>query len=75
VYSQCEFYDLDYDKEVIWQDGEPEIRNRSEPVPCRYGWEYDTEQVASSIVIDVNISLSFKDLISKDLIKSKLNQN
>ena len=55
TYSQCTRYDINWtDPAIIAMD--LLLPNSSWPVvPCDHGWEYDTSEVVSSIVVDVRI--------------------
>lgn len=57
TYSQCTRYDIDWttttteNNSVVWT-----YSNMSwSIVPCDYGWEYETSEVTSSIVIDFDL--------------------
>ncbi|XP_076241580.1 carcinine transporter isoform X1 [Calliopsis andreniformis] len=57
TYSQCTRYDIDWTKENISVVTTASIMpNTSWPViPCDHGWEYETSEITSSIVIDFNL--------------------
>lgn len=58
TYSQCTRYDIDWTKTTIENYSvvttyPPESNVSWSIVPCDHGWEYDTSEVTSSVVIDV----------------------
>ncbi|CAD1479309.1 unnamed protein product, partial [Heterotrigona itama] len=57
TYSQCTRYDIDWTAEnVSVVTTASYVPNTSWPiVPCDYGWEYETTEVKSSIVIDFDL--------------------
>ncbi|XP_076679442.1 carcinine transporter [Andrena cerasifolii] len=57
TYSQCTRYDIDWTAENISVvTTSPTIPNTSWPVvPCDHGWEYETSEITSSIVIDFDL--------------------
>ena len=58
TYSQCLKYDVNY-THIILENGVVSnlTQNESTVTYCTDGWEYDVEQVSSSIVIDVGLNL------------------
>ncbi|XP_012278718.1 carcinine transporter [Orussus abietinus] len=55
TYSQCTRYDVDWtDPENVALDA-PKPNSSWPVVPCDRGWEYDTSEVVSSIVIDFDL--------------------
>lgn len=57
TYSQCTRYDIDWMAENVSTTITPPPMSNSSwsTVPCDHGWEYDTSEVISSIVIDFNL--------------------
>ena len=48
------------------------VSNQTAIIPCQNGWEYELDQVPSSIVIDVIISISHLNLAQIKKLKSYL---
>ncbi|EFX84970.1 hypothetical protein DAPPUDRAFT_99384 [Daphnia pulex] len=59
TYSQCLKYDVNY-TDIVWESGVGSnlTGNESTVTFCTDGWEYDVEQVSSSIVIDFDLVCS-----------------
>jgi hypothetical protein len=65
TYSQCLKYDVNY-TDIVWESGVGSnlTGNESTVTFCTDGWEYDVEQVSSSIVIDVGWNIMILILLS-----------